>query len=556
MGSLSNINPLVHLRDLSERRRLGAYYTPLRISRLLATWGIRRSTDRVLEPCFGGCTFIEAAIERLWTLDSTCPERNLHGFDIDPRAFEFLTSRTPRAKKFGKFVQQDFLKTIPTQFKTKVDFVVGNPPYISYENLDADTKKFLLKFRGQLPLNLDGRSSLWAYFVLHSLSFLKRGGRLALVLPGSFIFAEYAQPLHKLLSRCFKNITAVKLTERLFLDEGTDETTVLLLGDGYQLEPLQQTLSVLGVDTVDELEVLVRSHDMFSKEASRVENSFPAIPHEVLSAYEKLKLSPDAVVLGSITEILIGLVTGDSDYFIKSASEWRQRGIGKKYLRYVVPRSKYVRGIRLTSERSMLHIEKDFPCLGLSPPVRVRSKSLMQYLISYPKEDRDKNITFAKRPIWYNFYDGKVSDGFLVFMTGLNPRLIVNECQAHSTNGYYRVFLKPDRNKDLLNLAAISIHSTFSQMSAEVVGHARGAGALKLEPSKAKQLYLLLPKRSSNAIKCTLDAIDLKLSLGDYDAARMVADEFLFGPDNAPDLKVLLKGLEVIRSRRVVKANN
>ena len=46
---------------VEDRRILGAYYTPERLSQLLTDWAIRHVDDTVLEPSFGGCGFLATA---------------------------------------------------------------------------------------------------------------------------------------------------------------------------------------------------------------------------------------------------------------------------------------------------------------------------------------------------------------------------------------------------------------------------------------------------------------------------------------------------------------
>ncbi|EFG8200284.1 N-6 DNA methylase, partial [Escherichia coli] len=74
-------------RDLHERRQLGAYYTPERLSDMLAFWAIRSSADQVLEPSFGGCGFLQSAVKALKDCGSRNPKNSIFGCDIDAVAF-------------------------------------------------------------------------------------------------------------------------------------------------------------------------------------------------------------------------------------------------------------------------------------------------------------------------------------------------------------------------------------------------------------------------------------------------------------------------------------
>jgi hypothetical protein len=55
-------------QDAGRQKRLGAFYTPPEMARVLVDWAVRDATDRVLDPSFGGLVFLEAAAARLAAL--------------------------------------------------------------------------------------------------------------------------------------------------------------------------------------------------------------------------------------------------------------------------------------------------------------------------------------------------------------------------------------------------------------------------------------------------------------------------------------------------------
>ena len=71
----------------------------------------------------------------------------------------------------------------------------------------ADTRLAAAKARAEeVGVTINGLSSSWAPFVVHSVSFLKQGGRLAMVLPAELMHAYYAKPVIKFLSESFREI--------------------------------------------------------------------------------------------------------------------------------------------------------------------------------------------------------------------------------------------------------------------------------------------------------------------------------------------------------------
>lgn len=72
-------------------------------------------------------------------------------------------------------------------------------------------------------------ASLWAYFLVHVLSFLKPNGRIAFVLPSAATSADYAKPIIAALCERFARVAISRVNEQLFIQAGADERTVILL---------------------------------------------------------------------------------------------------------------------------------------------------------------------------------------------------------------------------------------------------------------------------------------------------------------------------------------
>lgn len=110
--------------------------------------------------------------------------------------------------------------------------VIGNPPYISHHNLPKDQYKRGIEVIKKLNIAGFGKASLWAYFVLHGMSFLNKGGRMAWVLPSSFLYTNYAEKLREILCKRFSRSIVIRLGDRLFLEDGTEEISVIVLCTG------------------------------------------------------------------------------------------------------------------------------------------------------------------------------------------------------------------------------------------------------------------------------------------------------------------------------------
>jgi adenine-specific DNA-methyltransferase len=215
------------------RKRRGVFFTPSTVADLLASWAIRSRDDSVLEPSFGGCSFLRAIERRLSSLGNDRAWPNIYGCDVASRAFSHYLASLPReGEETTNFLQADFLALKPHCFGLSgFNTALGNPPYVSYHNMFKNQRATAHRVAKAAGFSVSGLSSLWAYFVIHSVQFLLPRGRMAWLLPGSAVHADYAKDLLRQLGQRFRRVALISLRERLFLGAATSEKTEVLLCD-------------------------------------------------------------------------------------------------------------------------------------------------------------------------------------------------------------------------------------------------------------------------------------------------------------------------------------
>jgi adenine-specific DNA-methyltransferase len=142
---------------------LGQVFTPAAIvDRMLA---LRRRRGRTLEPAAGDGAF----------------SRRIPGcvaIEIDPRV-------APPGAWVGDFF------AYPTG--ERFDTIIGNPPYVRFQDIHAETKRLL---DGGM---FDRRSNLYLFFIEKALRHLAPGGELIFIVPREFIKLTAARRLNELL---------------------------------------------------------------------------------------------------------------------------------------------------------------------------------------------------------------------------------------------------------------------------------------------------------------------------------------------------------------------
>jgi hypothetical protein len=191
-----------------ERHRYGQHYTKTEIVDLINSFCIRDAKAQVLDPACGGGTFLVRAYALKRYLSMREPEHadlleQIKGTDISAypvhlSTLNLATRQLIDAQNYPLVARSDFFDVKPdrpifhvpmgkagvggkqvTMLQvSKVDAVVGNPPYIRQELLGSAYKKKLADLiQKEFPgVVLSQRSDIYVYFFPHAAAFLRGPG--------------------------------------------------------------------------------------------------------------------------------------------------------------------------------------------------------------------------------------------------------------------------------------------------------------------------------------------------------------------------------------------
>ena len=296
--------------DRDKRRMLGVYYTPKHVSDVLVRWANPDGGGRILDPSFGGCSFLQSAC------DLATRSELVRGVDVDRDAFSHAERLLAERLEPYQLVKRNFFVVTPDDLDGQFDVIVGNPPYIRHHMLGPVQQAIARSTLKAAQISLPLTSDYWAYFLAHSLSFLADGGRLCYVLPGSALYADYSRSLIEQMSARFKHLSLVRLRERIF--EGTIEQSIVLAASGHREGSCKATHS-----TVQSIADLSRYLDRLSEGHLRGSESWyeDLLSQRCSRVWRRLSESPRSEKLGDLFEVRIGTVTGANNFFVRTFEE-------------------------------------------------------------------------------------------------------------------------------------------------------------------------------------------------------------------------------------------
>ena len=216
------------------------------------------------------------------------------------------------------------------------EYVVGNPPYVSVQNIPKNQKSYL----NELYSTADQQYDLYCPFYERGVDWLTDGGKLGYITPNQFLVTDYGEELRKLMlsecaveeifdfrdSRVFKDATnypAICILEREEDDNNRDQNGIRCIRIRSDIDP--ETGRELDAGVID----LVRSHrdepgysdafiDVFDYPQSDLSSGIWALmPPEERDVFTKIRDADHGTTIGDVTDAVFdGPTTGANGVFV------------------------------------------------------------------------------------------------------------------------------------------------------------------------------------------------------------------------------------------------
>lgn len=464
----------------------GGYYTPEKISEFITGWAIRSSTDVVLEPSCGDGSFLGAISSRMKYLGATDAQiyQNVIGVELD----EIEASKS--AKYGTTIVCDDFFTYYEKSVDEKIlfDVIVGNPPFIRYQNFTEQYRKVAFGLMNKHGFHPNRLTNIWLPFLLLACKALKPGGRVGMVIPAELFQVDYAAEARQFLSTFFDNLTLVTFKQLVFDD--IQQEVVLLLGErGCN----QQGIRVVELNGLSDL-ISQGQHCLADSEIKKLDHSKDKwvkyyLSNEELALLDRLSTDQKVSSASDLYEVNVGLVSGENDFFVISQDVVNEYGLQDSVVP-IISRSEQVKGIQVTSDDYSDLVSAGKKVFFFSPGNLNQedlSSEQREYILWGETKGYNKNYKCRIRPKWYHVPQTWCADAFLIRQAHLYPRMILNEKKALVTDTLHKVrFLDGIDGRAV----AAAFLNTYTFALSETIGRSYGGGVLTFEPGEMRKIRI------------------------------------------------------------------
>lgn len=535
----------------SEKKLRGGYYTPHQIAQYITDWAIvdGTETETVLEPSCGDGAFINAIINTFDNLGFKSDiYRKIHAVELYENEAAKINENI--IEKINLYVG-DFFHYCKAHLADKIQFdcIVGNPPFIRYQDFPEEQRIPAFALMKRAGLNPSKLTNTWIPFLIASTLLLKENGRLGMVIPAELFQVNYAAETRKFLSESFSKLQILTFKKLVF--RKIQQEVIVLLGEKKSTK--KHFINIFELNNIDDLKTFnlpTRNHKIELDHSSEKWTQYYLSKYEI-ALLRSLKSNPYLPISGEYIDVDVGIVTGQNKFFVLSKKEIDFYKLTEFAIR-IVGKANQLKGILITQNDWEQLVSNQYPNFLLNIPSIDYDKlpvNLKKYIDLGESQKYHLGYKCRIRKSWWSIPSIWIPDAFMLRQVHSYPKLVLNQCEATNTDTLHRIrFINGANSHEIVSSFTNSLTFAFS----EVTGRSYGGGVLTFEPSEAENL----PLPVNEAHRLDIHEIDDLIRKNDISKVLDLTDNILLRDGlgiSESDIKTLNNIWQKLRDRRIFR---
>lgn len=512
-------------KDSTAQQLRAAYYTPARLADAIIGFLACENMGSVLEPSCGDGVFLKSLTQQ------GLAERivSLTAVEIDSAEAEKVRMAYQDNPRFH-VCHEDFFKFYDRMLgKEQYDFIFGNPPYIRYQYLTEEQREMQSAILASHGMKANKRVNTWVAFLVACVQLLSDAGKIAFVVPAEILQVSYAEDLRLFLSKRLDRITLITFEQLVFPD--IEQDIIVFIGEKAVEEKGIRIIEAKNLDDFSALDLKRTEFQQIPQAKEKWTKYFVTVAE--MNLIQRIRTDSRFAKFSEYALSHVGITTGNNSYFSITEDVCKQYELENVTLP-LIGRGSHAHGITFTEEdwtenkragkrARLIAFPESIPCRDY--PLKHR-----EYIRLGESNGENAGYKCSIRDRWYVVPSVWVPDAFFLRRNHFYPKLVLNKCNAVSTDTMHRIrfFVGVEPENVLL-----SYYNSISFAFTELCGRSYGGGVLEILPGEMGTI--MLPKvtdidshfrtdlikrvdeivrRDGEHIELALDIVDRELLVG------------------------------------------
>lgn len=456
------------IRSSSERRSMGAVYTPKLIIDSMLRWlGNEPAPARIVDPGAGSGRYIISA-------GKIFPSARLVAVEMDPLAALMLRANLHASEMADRAtVIVDDYRAIELCAIDGVTAYIGNPPYVRHHDIDEVWKAWYVRNFNAMGIKASSLAGLHLHFFLKTRMLAKEGDLGVFITSAEWMDVNYGASLRKLLVKDLGGVALHVLEPTVEVFPGTSTTAAITC---FRIGETKAPFLVRSVSALPKLNGL-SSGSLIERDRLHDSAKWSIIVRPAETRRE------GCIELGELFGVHRGQVTGANSIWI--AGEEAQK-LPQRLLIPAVTKAKelIMAGERLQNAEMLRRIVDIPPELDdFSQSERRRINSFLKWALA---QGADKSFTAQHRKAWWSVGLKAPAPILCTYMARRPPQFTLNDCDARHINVAHGLYPRYPIAPDLMARIVTWLNENISVAA----GRTYAGGLTKFEPKEIERLLI------------------------------------------------------------------